>query len=113
MHVYDVRAASCGMGIRIAGNTGPGWGGRFYRSSVEGASIIAGDGAQLPTGVLGSWKVGRSQWCISESGTAPYTVSLSGMVLQRLLIGQSECQTALPKRLTRSRRDPEETITVS
>ena len=51
--VSDVSAVGCESGIDLGGATGTGSGGRFVRSSVDGARVTAGAKAQLGEGAGG------------------------------------------------------------
>jgi hypothetical protein len=82
VHVYDVNAVSCSEGVRVAGNPATGDGGRFVGATVTGATIVSGLFAQNPTGVLGAWRIGPSDDCLSISGTAAYKVAMTGVSCQ-------------------------------
>ena len=83
VHVSGVTATSCGSGIRIGGDTQTGSGGHFYNSSVDGAVVTAGSGAQLrypgSTGSSGWWTTGPSSDCVSVDSTAQYTIGLTNL----------------------------------
>jgi hypothetical protein len=82
VHVYDVNSVSCSEGVRVAGNPATGDGGKFAGATVTGATIVSGLFAQNPTGVLGAWRIGPSDDCLSISGTATYKVTMTGVSCQ-------------------------------
>jgi len=57
-------------------------GGKFAGATVTGATIVSGLFAQNPTGVLGAWRIGPSDDCLSISGTATYKVTMMGVSCQ-------------------------------
>ena len=82
VHIYDVNSVSCSEGVRVAGNPSTGDGGKFANATVTGATIVHGLFAQNPTGVLGAWRIGASDDCLSISSTAAYKVTMSGISCQ-------------------------------